>query len=89
MNSELAFAPATDIRRMIAAGEISSVELTELFYRRIDELNPQLSAYLALCPDQAMADARAADAGSPSAATPSGRSTASPSPSRTWNLPRA
>ena len=61
MDTELAFTPATEIRRMIAAGEISSVELTELFYRRIDELNPQLSAYLALCPDQALADARAAD----------------------------
>ena len=89
MDPELAFAPATEIRRMIAAGEISSVELTELFYQRIDELNPRLSAYLALCPDQALADARAADAGSPSAATPWGHSTASLSPSRTWNLPRA
>ena len=33
MDSELAFTPATEIRRMIAAGEISSVELTEMFYR--------------------------------------------------------
>ena len=61
MDTELAFAPATEIRRLIAAGEVSSVELTELFYRRIDALNPQLNAYLALCPDQALADARAAD----------------------------
>ena len=61
MDPELAFTPATEIRRMIAAGEISSVELTELFYQRIDELNPRLSAYLALCPDQALSDARAAD----------------------------
>ena len=43
MDTELAFTPATEIRRMIAAGEISSVELTELFYQRIEELNPQLS----------------------------------------------
>ena len=61
MDSDLAFAPATDIRRMIANREISSAELTEFFFQRIDELNPQLNAYLALCPDQAMADARAAD----------------------------
>ena len=61
MDSELAFAPATELRRMIAGGEVSSVELTELFYRRIEALNPQLNAYLALCPDQALAAARAAD----------------------------
>ena len=62
MDSELAFASAVDIRQMIADREISAVELTEFFYRRIDELNPRLSAYLALCPDQALADAQAADA---------------------------
>ena len=50
MDSELAFAPATELRRMIAGGEVSSVELTELFYRRIEALNPQLNAYLVLCP---------------------------------------
>ena len=61
MDSELAFAPATELRRMIAGGEVSSVELTELFYRRIEVLNPQLNAYLALCPDQALAAAQAAD----------------------------
>ena len=61
MDSELAFTPAVDIRRMIANGEISSVELTEFFYQRIEELNPKLNAYLTLCPDQALADARAAD----------------------------
>ena len=61
METELAFAPAIDIRRMIAAGEISAAELIEFFYQRIDDLNPQLNAYLALCPDQALAEARAAD----------------------------
>ena len=61
MDSEIAFTPATEIRGMIASGEISSVELTEFFYQRIEELNPQLNAYLTLCPDQALADARAAD----------------------------
>ena len=62
MDSELAFASAIDIRQMIADREISAVELTEFFYRRIDELNPRLSAYLALVPDQALADAQTADA---------------------------
>ena len=61
MDSQLAFAPATEIRRLIADGEITSVEITELFYRRIEQLNPQLNAYLTLCPDQALAAAQAAD----------------------------
>ena len=62
MDTELAFAPATELRRMIAGGEVTSVALTELFYRRIEALNPQLNAYLTLCREQALADARAADA---------------------------
>ena len=61
MDSQLAFASATEIRRLIADGEVSSVELTELFYRRIEQFNPQLNAYLTLCPDQALAAAQAAD----------------------------
>lgn len=62
MDSELAFAPVAQIRRMMASGETSAVELTRLFYRRIERLNPQLNAYLTLCPDDALAAAQAADA---------------------------
>ena len=61
MDSTLAFTPATEVRRMIADKEISAVELAEFFFQRIEDLNPQLSAYLTVCPDQALADARAAD----------------------------
>ena len=61
MDNELAFAPAAVVRRMIAEREVSAVELTELFYQRIEQFNPQLSAYLALCPEQARRDAQAAD----------------------------
>ena len=61
MDSEMAFTPATEVRRMIAAKEISAVELAEFFFQRIEDLNPQLSAYLTVCPEQALADARAAD----------------------------
>ncbi len=62
MEQELAFAPATELRQLIDARQVSSVELTELFYRRIGELNPRLNAYLTLCPEQALAAARSADA---------------------------
>jgi aspartyl-tRNA(Asn)/glutamyl-tRNA(Gln) amidotransferase subunit A len=60
MDADLCFASATGLSRLIRSREVSVVELTELFYRRIEELNPKLNAYLALCPDQAMAGARAA-----------------------------
>jgi aspartyl-tRNA(Asn)/glutamyl-tRNA(Gln) amidotransferase subunit A len=62
MDSELAFASAIDIRRMIADREMSAAELTGLFLDRIDQLNPQLSAYLTVCHDEATAAASAADA---------------------------
>ena len=61
MSSELAYMPATELSRAIRSRQVSSVEVTELFYQRIERLDPQLNAYLALCPEQAMADARAAD----------------------------
>ena len=60
METELAFASATELRRLIDTKEVSIVELVELFYRRIEEHNPKLNAYLALCADQAMAEARTA-----------------------------
>ncbi len=62
MTQDLAFAPATELRRLIDSKQVSSVELTELFYRRIEEFNPKLNAYLTLCPEPALAAARTADA---------------------------
>ncbi len=61
MSSELAFMPATELSRAIRRGQVSSAEVTELFLRRIERLDPQLNSYLALRPEQALADARAAD----------------------------
>ena len=60
MDTELCFAPATEIRDLIRAKKLSIPELTELFCRRIEELNPKLNAYLALCLDQAVDDSKAA-----------------------------
>ena len=60
MDQELAFKTACELRGMIGAGEVSCVELTGLFIQRIEELNPVLNAYLALCPDEAMAAAHRA-----------------------------
>ncbi|MCH7714167.1 MAG: amidase, partial [Chloroflexi bacterium] len=60
MATDLSFTSATELRRLIDEKQVSIVELVESFYRRIDDLNPQLNAYLALCPDQALAAAKAA-----------------------------
>ncbi|MBM3941418.1 MAG: amidase [SAR202 cluster bacterium] len=60
MNTELCFASAAELRPLIDSRQVSIVELVELFYQRIEALNPRLNAYLALCPDLALAEARAA-----------------------------
>ena len=60
MDADMAFAPATELRRLIQSKEVSIVELVELFYQRIDSINPRLNAYLALCQDQALDQARSA-----------------------------
>ena len=39
LDHNLAFAPATELREMIAAGQITSVELTELYLSRIERLD--------------------------------------------------
>ena len=60
MDNELAFGSATNLRQLIDAKEVSIVELTELFYQRIQDLDPQLNAYLTLCQDDALQQARLA-----------------------------
>ena len=60
-DNELAFAPAWQLREMIDSRQVSIVELTELYLRRIEELNPRLNAYLTITADEAMASARASE----------------------------
>ncbi len=48
--------------QMLAKKEVSSVELTQTFLNRIDALNPQINAYIALDKDKTLAQAKAADA---------------------------
>lgn len=45
------------VRRALTAKQISARELTDEFFRRIGERNPELNAYLALCPERAYAQA--------------------------------
>jgi Asp-tRNA(Asn)/Glu-tRNA(Gln) amidotransferase A subunit family amidase len=60
-DDELAFAPAWRLSEMLDAKEVSSFELTQLFLRRIERLNPELNAYLTVSVDVAVDQARAAD----------------------------
>ena len=58
---ELAFAPASEVRQLMDSRQVSSVELTEMFLRRIEALNPRLNAYLTVTSDEALAGAANAD----------------------------
>lgn len=49
--------------RLIASRELSAVELTETVLRRIETFDPQLSTFITLTPDRALAQARQADKG--------------------------
>ena len=59
-DDDLAFASAWELRRLIDSRQVSIVELTELFLRRIEALNPKLNAYLTVTAEEGMESARAA-----------------------------
>ena len=50
------------LRRALDSGRISSVELTEACLERIEEQNPALNAFLTVCGETALEQARQADA---------------------------
>jgi aspartyl-tRNA(Asn)/glutamyl-tRNA(Gln) amidotransferase subunit A len=50
------------LSRALAAKEISSVELTQLYLERIARHNPALNAFITVDPEKSLAQARAADA---------------------------
>ena len=61
LDKEIAFASASELRELIATKQVSPVEVTELYYERIEELDPKLNAYLTLTRDDAMQSARSAE----------------------------
>lgn len=58
---DLTFAPAWQLRDLIRRKELSPVEITEHYLKRIQDLNPRLNAYLTICADEAMQAARFAE----------------------------
>ena len=59
--SELAFAGIARQAELIRAGEVSSRELTELYLRRIEQINPKINAFTTVLADRALAEADEAD----------------------------
>jgi aspartyl-tRNA(Asn)/glutamyl-tRNA(Gln) amidotransferase subunit A len=51
----------TEARQMLQSGEISSVELTELYLKRIGEVEPKIHALITVTAESARAQAKAAD----------------------------
>jgi aspartyl-tRNA(Asn)/glutamyl-tRNA(Gln) amidotransferase subunit A len=50
-----------EISAALAAGDISSVEITQAYLNRIAALNGELNAFITVCEDSALAQAKAAD----------------------------
>ena len=63
--SDLLTRPATELAGMIRDGEVSSRELTEGVFERIEALNPRVNAFTALDADRALDDADQVAAGDP------------------------
>ena len=61
MSNELHYLSMAEASRLIAAKELSPVELTRAYLERIDVLNAQLHAYITVTADLAMHQARVAE----------------------------
>ena len=61
-NAQLHHKPITEQAAMLRAGEISPVDLTQAYLDRIAALNGELGAYITVMVDQAMGQARQAEA---------------------------
>lgn len=60
-DEDLAFAPIHEQARLIARGEVSPMELTELYLDRINTYDDTLKAYIAITAERALGMARAAE----------------------------
>ena len=59
--SEICSLSATEMARLVRAGELSAREVMEAHLARIDQINPAVNAIVTLLPERAMDAARAAD----------------------------
>ncbi len=56
-DSDLMFAPATELAGMVRRGDVSARELVEISLGRIEELNPELNAFVQVDGERALATA--------------------------------
>ncbi|MFI7418273.1 amidase [Nonomuraea sp. NPDC049684] len=63
--SELHYLTATEMARLIRAGQVSAVELLQAHLDRIEQVNPRVNAIVTLVAERALEAARAADAAEP------------------------
>jgi amidase len=61
MQADVLFEPATELARLVKAGEVTSRELTEISLERIEALDPDLNAFVHLDPEGALAAADGID----------------------------
>ena len=55
---DLVFTPALELAKLIHSGEISPLELTEIYLERIQLLNPKLGSYVTVMAEQAIETAK-------------------------------
>ncbi|MDP8923096.1 MAG: amidase [Chloroflexota bacterium] len=60
-DAELCYLPIAELARRLASRELSPVELTEAYLRRVEALDPVVHAYITITADRALADARRAE----------------------------
>ena len=53
-DTELCFTPATELARLIAAGQLSPVEVVSAVISRIEALEPRLNAFVTFAPEKAL-----------------------------------
>ena len=59
---ELAFAPVTELSELVRRRQVTSVQLTEMYLRRLERHDPVLQCVVTLTPERALRQAREADA---------------------------
>ena len=60
-DEELAFASAAELLELVLTKQVSPVELTELYFSRMDRLDSRLNSHLLLTHDEALRTAKAAE----------------------------
>src|SRR6266545_5889741 len=58
---EICFLPAWDLAEQIRSRRLGAFEVVQAFLEQIERVNPALNAYVTVCAEQALAEARKAD----------------------------